>query len=550
MKQQKQQKEYGKKFFVPILLILAVLPLITNAHIYDNGLSKQLWSSANGQVTDFFLYYKSHFLMILGAIVTVILAYWLCTGENGRLFDKNVWIPLIPASVFALFSLFSAMGAEHAEDAFLGGYEQFEGVFVLLIYVICFLFVYGYVKKEEVVEWLLNGLTAGSCVVGILGAFQTFGLDWIQSAWARPLVTTELAGRSGFNIKLTFGKGMAYSTLHNPNYVGSYVAVVLPITILLLFTAKKMTFRVLALISTACQLIMLYGSQSLTGLIGVAGAVVAALIFLLPYVKKHLLVSVGAVVVCIAAVVCVLVAKPGILNRFTGSEGEKTTNTISSIQTKKNSFEIVTGSGKTVVGEFTSTDSIGSFSLKDKKGKTLETATNNNVVTIAEKGYEKIKFSASAVEVDKTTIPCLEIGADGKTWDLVKKDNKLLYYNPQGRLDKLRKVDSEFNAQLITKPHNMYLQIWTQDGMLACLALIALYVMLVIATWKNCMNAEKKTWLHKTAMAIFCGASGYMVVGLANDSSVCVAPLFWILMGLGFAVNHMIKRSKAKEEEQ
>lgn len=245
MKQQKQQKEYGKKFFVPILLILAVLPLITNAHIYDNGLSKQLWSSANGQVTDFFLYYKSHFLMILGAIVTVILAYWLCTGENGRLFDKNVWIPLIPASVFALFSLFSAMGAEHAEDAFLGGYEQFEGVFVLLIYVICFLFVYGYVKKEEVVEWLLNGLTAGSCVVGILGAFQTFGLDWIQSAWARPLVTTELAGRSGFNIKLTFGKGMAYSTLHNPNYVGSYVAVVLPITILLLFTAKKMTFRVL-----------------------------------------------------------------------------------------------------------------------------------------------------------------------------------------------------------------------------------------------------------------------------------------------------------------
>ena len=59
MKQQKQQKEYGKKFFVPILLILAVLPLITNAHIYDNGLSKQLWSSANGQVTDFFLYYNS-----------------------------------------------------------------------------------------------------------------------------------------------------------------------------------------------------------------------------------------------------------------------------------------------------------------------------------------------------------------------------------------------------------------------------------------------------------------------------------------------------------
>ena len=103
MKQQKQQKEYGKKFFVPILLILAVLPLITNAHIYDNGLSKQLWSSANGQVTDFFLYYKSHFLMILGAIVTVILAYWLCTGENGRCVDSvDSGIGVCP--VFAVFS--------------------------------------------------------------------------------------------------------------------------------------------------------------------------------------------------------------------------------------------------------------------------------------------------------------------------------------------------------------------------------------------------------------------------------------------------------------
>ena len=64
-----------------------------------------------------------------------------------------------------------------------------------------------------------------------------------------------------------------------------------------------------------------------------------------------------------------------------------------------------------------------------------------------------------------------------------------------------------------------------------------------------CIRDRKKTWLQKTAMAIFCGASGYMVVGLANDSSVCVAPLFWILMGLGFAGNHMIKRSKAKEED-
>lgn len=603
MKQQKQQKEWGKGFFIPILLIIAVIPLITNAHIYDNGLSKELWSSANGQATDFFLYYKSHILMILGAIVTIILAYWLCIGENGRLFDKNAWIPLIPASVFALFSLFSAMGAVHAEDAFFGGFEQFEGVFVLLTYVVCFVFVYGYIRKEEMVEFLLNGLVVGSCLVSVLGAFQTFGLDWIQSAWAKPFITTELAGRSDFNIKLTFGKGMAYATLHNPNYVGSYVAVALPIMVIIAFTSKKIGYRILAIVSILCQLIMLYGSQSLTGLIGVVGAAFAALIFFLPYVRKHFLVFGGVVLACVVAIVLTLVMKPGILNRFTGSEGQKTTYTVQSIVTKKNSFEIALASGKTIVGEFSSQGSIGSFSLKDAAGKTLSTKTSDKgTVTITDKGYEKVQFSGSAVEVDKTQIPSVEIAADGKTWDLVKKDNKLLYFNPQGRLDKLKKVDSigfennydfatrrgyiwsrtfpmlastafigvgadnfvyefpnndyvgkvnsTFDAQIITKPHNMYLQIWTQDGMLACLSLLVLYGMLLVVTWKNCMNDEKKSWLRKVAMAIFCSASGYMVVGIANDSSVCVAPVFWILLGLGFAVNHMISQKEKQENKK
>ena len=62
-------------------------------------------------------------------------------------------------------------------------------------------------------------------------------------------------------------------------------------------------------------------------------------------------------------------------------------------------------------------------------------------ISIAELERDYLELSGFEVEIE-TTIPCLEIGADGKTWDLVKKDNKLLYYNPQGRLDKLRKVDS------------------------------------------------------------------------------------------------------------
>ncbi len=40
-----------------------------------------------------------------------------------------------------------------------------------------------------------------------------------------------------------------------------------------------------------------------------------------------------------------------------------------------------------------------------------------------------------------------------------------------------------------------------------------------------------------------------MVAGIGNDSSITVAPLFWVLMGLGIAVNEKA-RSLANDEKQ
>lgn len=593
MKQNNEKMEYGRRFWLPILIILAVVPLITMVHMYDNGMSKEAWAASSGETADFFLYYKSRIIMILGLIVAILLGYRLMKGDYGTFQKKNAWIPLIPVGVYAIFSLVSALCAVHVEDAFWGGYEQFEGILVLLVYIVCFLLVYGYIQKEEIVSFLMNGLIIGSLIVGILGVFQTFKIDWIQSGWAKTLLTPELAGMGDFNIKLNFEEGMAYSTLHNPNYVGSYVAIALPLTVMLAVSAKNITFKILAGISSICQLVMLYGSQSLTGALGLVGAGVAAIVFLFPYGKRHKFVSAGIVAGFAAVFIICLVAKPGILDRFLQSDGDKTVYSIQSIVTKKNSFEIETGSGETIVGTFSSPDSIDSFQLANSKGEKLAyQRENNGVITITEKGYERIQFARSAVMLGKdndSRMDSLQIRADGKTWELVKKDGKLRYYNAIGRLDKLRKIDSvgfennydfatkrgyiwsrtfpmltstiffgigrdnfvyefpnddyvgkinsSFDGQIITKPHNMYLQIWTQDGMLACLALIALYIMLAVFTFRNCLNSKKKSWIQKMSMAILCSVTGYMIVGIANDSTICVAPVFWVLMGLGFAIN-------------
>lgn len=599
MKPKQSIKEYGTAFWLPILIILAVVPLITIVHIYDNGIGNEAWASSSATTYDFFLYYKSRVLMILGLAAAALIGYRLLNEDKGNFAAKDAWVHLLPVGVYGVFSLASALFAEHTEEAFFGGYEQFEGVLVLLAYCVIFLFVYGYVQTEKTITILLNALIIGSLIVSILGVFQAFKLDWIQSDWAHGLLTPELAGMGDFNIALNFERGMAYATLHNPNYVGSYVAVALPVTAALAFWSKSMLFRGLAIISGICQLIMLYASQSLTGFIGLAGVIVVALVFLFPYARKHLIPAICIAAACIAGMFVLFLAKPGLLARFLHDDGGDSVYSIQSIQTKKDSFEIKTGSGKTIIGTVNPDDGIYNVALTNEQGRNLSYEKDqNNVMTITEKDYEKIQFASSVVRPDQNNdniMDGLQIRADGKTWDLVFQDGKLQYYNLFRKFDKMRKVDSfgfennydfatrrgyiwsrtfpmlpstilfgigqdnfvfefpnndyvgkincAFDAQIITKPHNMYLQIWVQDGMFACLAFIALYIMLTVSTLKNCLGSQKKTRLQKLSIAVLCSASGYMIAGLANDATICVAPVFWVLIALGFVMNRLIQKT-------
>lgn len=599
MKQTPIKRECSTTFWLPILLILAVVPLITIIHIYDNGIGKEAWASSSSITYDFFLYYKSRILMILGLAAAALIGYRLLNGDKGNFTAGNSWIHLLPVGIYGIFSLASALFADHPKEAFFGGYEQFEGVLVLLGYCVTFLLVYGYVQTEKTIIILLNALIIGSFAVSVLGMFQAFKLDWIQSDWARALLTPELAGSGDFSISLNFGLGMAYATLHNPNYVGSYVAVALPVTAALSLWAKSTLFRSLAIVSCVCQLIMLYASQSFTGFIGIGGAIVVVLIFLFPYVRKHRTLSLCVAAACIIGIAVFLLARPDLPERLLHDDGGKSVYSIQTIQTKKDSFEIVTGSGKTIVGKINPKTGIQNITLTDQDGKNLTyKKETDHVLTITEEGYEKIQFAPSVVRLSKesnTTLEGLQIRADGKKWNLVQKDGEIQYYNLLGKFDTLEKIDSfgfennydfatrrgyiwsrtlpmlpssilfgigqdnfvyqfpnhdyvgkincSFDAQIVTKPHNMYLQIWVQDGMFACLALIALYIMLAADTLKNCWNSQKKTVLQKLSIAILCSTSGYMIAGLANDATICVAPVFWILMALGFVMNRLVQKS-------
>ena len=61
--------------------------------------------------------------------------------------------------------------------------------------------------------------------------------------------------------------------------------------------------------------------------------------------------------------------------------------------------------------------------------------------------------------------------------------------------------------------------------------------------------ASMKLYFRKTGyrrgellgIGILLGTFGYLVTGLANDSTVAVAPVYWCLLGAGIAVNRYNK---------
>ena len=98
-----------------------------------------------------------------------------------------------------------------------------------------------------------------------------------------------------------------------------------------------------------------------------------------------------------------------------------------------------------------------------------------------------------------------------------------------------------YDGSVVTKPHNMLMQIWVQTGFLSLLAFLALYVFYFAASMKLYFRKTGYRRGELLGVGILLGTFGYLVTGLANDSTVAVAPVYWCLLGAGIAVNRYNK---------
>ena len=113
------------------------------------------------------------------------------------------------------------------------------------------------------------------------------------------------------------------------------------------------------------------------------------------------------------------------------------------------------------------------------------------------------------------------------------------------------------NAAIDVKPHCYYFQLWIENGFIAFAGAMVFFFWFLIQSVRIYRRAvfndayvgfkeeerKEKLALAWTGFGIFIGVLAYLIVVLANDSTICTAPVFWTVLGAGWGVNALVRKN-------
>lgn len=581
---------------IPLLFILVVLPLLSKLYVYDPKLSEFDWFPDTDTAADIFLYYKSVFFTIT-AVIMALLILGKRFIEDRHAISALEFYPLV---LYAALAFLSTLFSSYRSFGFSGIYEQFESVWVLLGYCVTAYYAYIFVEKEDI-PFLIRSFLVGIFLITLLGMTQGLGHDFFRSDFGQKLLTSGTPYRS---LDFTFEEDRVYMSLYNPNYVGSYVALVVPLLICCVIfykSSEKKILRiaevVICVLLTGGLLFCLIKSGSKSGLVAVAVSLVLLFFVLLPHIKKYWYLGIVFLVVLAGGI---FTADSVMNHQLSNSlkalfNSEKTVYDLEDI-TVTDAYVSFTYHGEEV--HFILTENY-KLQATDADGETLSlvTGTDSYTYVIDDERYHGI--SVSYFPIDGYLSMGVNIGE--MTW-FFSNDNETgeyLYYNSSGKWtsfyeapsalftghesiatgrgyiwsrtipllkktillgtgadtfsiyfpnnDYLGMYNSGYYGQTVTKPHNLYLQIGVQTGLFSLLAFLAFYAIYFVSSVKVYTKCSFDEYQAKIGLGIFVGTFAYMITGIINDSTITVAPVFWTLIGVGISINHQIAKTKYKE---
>lgn len=592
-KQVTQKKKSSNKVFIPIILLMGFIPLIVHTYSYNSNLSQFNWfpSGADSQ-TDFFFGWKMITIIVVGIVMAGILFYQYFKKKQGLRFENAFYFLFF----YAMFVAMSALFSSYKYWVVRGSYELFEPVWVVFVYILLCYYTYHFVQQEQQVKFILCGAGIGMAVVTLIGVFQYFGMDFFKTGFGKHLITNPSWWDNLDSLSFNMLEGTSYTTLYNPNFLSFYFGMLIPLLVCVFIAAKRAWQRVLIIVAEVLCLICLKGSRSDTGWMAlVVGGVILALVLLS---RKKKAFCVALAIMLIGGVAAVAVGSKTdvgiqIKNTIVGTFCIDDRYAVRDIDTGTDSVMLNVRGNKMYVSYTTDESGVIVPNCTDENGQTLELAmtdADNQIYVINDE-----RFAGGSIQpilLGDDNIPAISVTYDGIAWDFVEtQEAGYCYLNKAGKLVKWEQIK---NAKLLNedamsyrghmwnvtipllgkhvligsgantymfeypqddylgqayiygfnsyevKAHCWYLQQWVESGLIGTLALLifmAWYAVQSIRIYRRVDLHESLSWI---GFGLFAAVLVYLIAGIANDSNVCTAPVFWGMLGLGMATNRML----------
>ena len=594
MERNDMSKTKKRVLLLPVIIALGFIPMIVRMHTYNTGLSVFDWfPDAAEQQVDFFLWYKMQAIILTAVVMCCMLAYSI--RKDKKMFQwHNSWYCL---AAYGVLSFMSALFSPYRSFAFKGSYEVFESLWVVLGYVIMCFYAYQMIQNEQDAEFVAKYAAIGIVIITLIGFFQYLGKDFFRTTFGKKLITDSSMWGALDELSFTFPLKTSYTTLYNTNYLAFYYGLLIPILVILILFAKNVSLKLTCAVLALLCFVTMIGSNSKSALLALGMTFVLGCIVLRRYLKKYFWVPLAAVILFAGMITLYANRLGGFGNLyqalFVGVQTDLSSNAIRDIDTldseivfKLDDKELhlaydVSESGQIYIYAF---DHNGDMLTYQQDG--------NGTFVLDDLSYADCRITPMYLE-DKIA---LQVTMDDLDWYFAKlEDGTYYYYNAMGKFTKIPdvKVSTLFPNNIISgrgalwnrivpilksniilgtgsntfviaypqadyitkkyvgtenlfdvKAHSFYFQQFVENGLLALLALLAFYGWYFVDSFKLYSKIKNFSFCSMVGLGIMLGTFNYMIIAVANDSNVNTAPVFWILLGAGMAMNRIVSSEK------
>ncbi len=588
-------------YYMPLLLIAGFVPLIVyGKYVNLNGTTQALFWTGQNELLDFFSYWKSRWLIFLTAVALITYIFLFITK---KLPFKKEYKYYIPLAIYAFFVILSTIFAIDVPTALNGFVDMYQGMWVLLSYVTITFLVINFVNSERDIKLFLYAFIFLIIVEGLIGIGQYFGFDIFNTKFGNSLIIPSGITVDG-GLKFNFGKYTIYGTLFNTNFVGSFAALMLPMAMVFLITAKTGRCKIIGGLALILGIFTWIGCNSKAGYIGVLFSLVITIVMLRRLFVKYWKMLLGACVLAITLILGLNYMSDGRIvsqiKRFNvvkelkviKEEKELDLFRYKSIELGKN-FVNIKGSHQDLNIKIDG----DKLYFIDNYGEILPmkiTDEGFHVIDDPEQQYLKVAISEEyqgfivTAENKIGTIDDINFYIDDEGVKIIGSRGRLIEpiiaetFKPLDGFENLasnrgyiwsRSIamlqdyffiasgpdnypiafpQDDFVAKLnmnwsphtvIDKPHNMYLQIALNTGSVSLIVLLTVWLLYAFSSIKLYWKLKFDSFEKHVGLACMISLIGYLISGIFNDHIVSVAPIFWVILGLGISINIKIKKT-------